>query len=63
LTLPVASCGFAGFPRLSAAAHSKILEILAQSAGELVAKDKLMDRVWPGAPVVLRPVTRLDLVT
>jgi predicted ATPase/DNA-binding winged helix-turn-helix (wHTH) protein len=29
----------------------EIVEILAQSAGELVTKDELMDRVWPGAIV------------
>ena len=30
----------------------EILEILAQSAGELVTKDELMNRVWPGAVVM-----------
>jgi predicted ATPase/DNA-binding winged helix-turn-helix (wHTH) protein len=30
----------------------EILEILAQSAGELVTKDQLMSRVWPGATVM-----------
>jgi DNA-binding winged helix-turn-helix (wHTH) protein len=30
----------------------EILEVLAQSAGELVTKDELMNRVWPGAVVV-----------
>src|SRR5215470_13764455 len=29
----------------------QILEVLAQSAGELVTKDELMSRVWPGAIV------------
>jgi len=29
----------------------EIVEILVQSAGELVTKDELMDRVWPGAIV------------
>jgi DNA-binding winged helix-turn-helix (wHTH) protein len=28
-----------------------IIEVLAQSAGELVTKDELMNRVWPGAIV------------
>jgi predicted ATPase/DNA-binding winged helix-turn-helix (wHTH) protein len=28
-----------------------IIEVLAQSAGQLVTKDELMDRVWPGAIV------------
>jgi predicted ATPase/DNA-binding winged helix-turn-helix (wHTH) protein len=30
----------------------EIIEILAQSAGELIAKDELMNRVWPGAVVM-----------
>jgi len=30
----------------------EILEVLVQSAGELVIKDDLMDRVWPGAVVM-----------
>jgi predicted ATPase/DNA-binding winged helix-turn-helix (wHTH) protein len=30
----------------------EILEVLAQSAGELVTKDGLMNRVWPGAVVM-----------
>jgi predicted ATPase/DNA-binding winged helix-turn-helix (wHTH) protein len=30
----------------------EILEVLAQSAGELVTKDELMNRVWPGAIVM-----------
>jgi DNA-binding winged helix-turn-helix (wHTH) protein len=30
----------------------EIIEVLAQSAGELVTKDELMDRVWPGAVVM-----------
>jgi DNA-binding winged helix-turn-helix (wHTH) protein len=30
----------------------EILEVLAQSAGELVTKDELMNRVWPGAVVM-----------
>jgi predicted ATPase/DNA-binding winged helix-turn-helix (wHTH) protein/predicted negative regulator of RcsB-dependent stress response len=30
----------------------RIIEILAQSAGELVTKNELMDRVWPGAIVM-----------
>ncbi len=29
----------------------EIIEVLARSAGELVAKDELMDRIWPGAIV------------
>src|ERR1700709_1194100 len=27
----------------------EIIEVLAESAGELVTKDELMDRIWPGA--------------
>ena len=30
----------------------EILEILAQSAGVLITKDELMNRVWPGATVM-----------
>ena len=30
----------------------EIIEVLAQSAGELVTKDALMNRVWPGAIVM-----------
>jgi predicted ATPase/DNA-binding winged helix-turn-helix (wHTH) protein len=30
----------------------EIVEVLAQSAGELVTKDELMNRVWPGAVVM-----------
>jgi predicted ATPase/DNA-binding winged helix-turn-helix (wHTH) protein len=30
----------------------EIIEVLAESAGELVTKDELMDRVWPGAIVM-----------
>jgi non-specific serine/threonine protein kinase len=30
----------------------EIIELLAQSAGELVTKDELMDRIWPGAIVM-----------
>ncbi len=30
----------------------EIIEVLAQSAGELVTKDELMDRIWPGAIVM-----------
>jgi DNA-binding winged helix-turn-helix (wHTH) protein len=30
----------------------EIIEALAQSAGELVSKDKLMERIWPGAIVM-----------
>ena len=30
----------------------EIMEVLAQSAGELVTKDELMDRIWPGAIVM-----------
>src|ERR1700677_2548265 len=30
----------------------EVIEILAQSAGELVTKDELMDRIWPGAIVM-----------
>jgi predicted ATPase/DNA-binding winged helix-turn-helix (wHTH) protein len=29
----------------------EIIEVLLRSAGKLVTKDELMDRVWPGAPV------------
>ena len=29
----------------------EIIEVLARSAGELVTKNQLMDRVWPGAIV------------
>jgi non-specific serine/threonine protein kinase len=30
----------------------EIIEILAQAAGELVTKDELMNRIWPGAIVM-----------
>src|SRR5580698_3014112 len=30
----------------------EIVEVLARSAGELVTKDELMNRVWPGAVVM-----------
>jgi DNA-binding winged helix-turn-helix (wHTH) protein len=30
----------------------EILEVLARSAGKLVTKDELMNRVWPGAIVM-----------
>jgi predicted ATPase/DNA-binding winged helix-turn-helix (wHTH) protein len=30
----------------------KVIEILAQSAGQLVTKDELMNRIWPGAIVL-----------
>jgi predicted ATPase/DNA-binding winged helix-turn-helix (wHTH) protein len=30
----------------------EVIEILAQSAGELVSKDELMNRIWPGAIVL-----------
>src|ERR1700709_1043710 len=30
----------------------EIIEVLAESAGELVTKDELMDRIWPGAIVM-----------
>jgi predicted ATPase/DNA-binding winged helix-turn-helix (wHTH) protein len=30
----------------------EIIEVLAQSAGKLVTKDELMDRIWPGAIVM-----------
>jgi predicted ATPase/DNA-binding winged helix-turn-helix (wHTH) protein len=30
----------------------EIIEVLAQSAGELVSKDELMDRIWPGAIIM-----------
>ena len=30
----------------------EIIEVLAESAGELVSKDELMDRIWPGAIVM-----------
>ena len=29
----------------------EIIEVLARSAGEVVTKDELMDRIWPGAIV------------
>ncbi|HUB12689.1 MAG TPA: winged helix-turn-helix domain-containing protein, partial [Acetobacteraceae bacterium] len=29
----------------------EVIEILARSAGEIVTKDELMDRIWPGAIV------------
>jgi DNA-binding winged helix-turn-helix (wHTH) protein len=30
----------------------EFIEVLAQSAGELVTKDELMNRIWPGAIVM-----------
>src|SRR6516162_2227915 len=30
----------------------EIVEVLARSAGDLVTKDDLMDRIWPGATVM-----------
>ena len=30
----------------------EVIEVLAQSAGELVTKDELMNRIWPGAVVM-----------
>src|SRR5271154_3109573 len=30
----------------------EIIEVLVQSAGELVTKDELMNRIWPGAVVM-----------
>ena len=30
----------------------EVIEVLAQSAGELVTKDELMNRIWPGAIVM-----------
>src|SRR5580698_719686 len=30
----------------------EIIEVLARSAGDLVTKDELMDRIWPGAIVM-----------
>src|SRR6201985_3834245 len=30
----------------------EVIEVLAQSAGELVTKDELMNRIWPGATVM-----------
>jgi predicted ATPase/DNA-binding winged helix-turn-helix (wHTH) protein len=30
----------------------EVIEVLARSAGELVTKDELMDRIWPGAVVM-----------
>src|SRR5580698_8353549 len=30
----------------------EIIEVLAQSAGKLVTKDELMNRIWPGAVVM-----------
>src|SRR3974377_511530 len=30
----------------------EIIEVLAQSGGELVTKDELMNRIWPGAVVM-----------
>ena len=29
----------------------EVIEVLARSAGEIVIKDELMDRIWPGAVV------------
>jgi DNA-binding winged helix-turn-helix (wHTH) protein len=28
-----------------------VIEVLARSAGEIISKDELMDRIWPGAIV------------
>ena len=39
----------------------EILEVLAQSAGELVAKDDLISRIWPGA-VVLENTLQVHVV-
>src|ERR1700677_4423692 len=30
----------------------EVIEVLAESAGELVTKDELMDRIWPGAIIM-----------
>jgi DNA-binding winged helix-turn-helix (wHTH) protein len=30
----------------------EIIEVLARSAGEIISKDELMDRIWPGAIVL-----------
>src|SRR3984885_7518125 len=30
----------------------EVIEVLARSVGELVTKDELMDRIWPGAIVL-----------
>src|ERR1700722_17616596 len=41
-----------GFPVPVGGRAFEIVEILAESAGELVTKDELMNRVWPGAIVM-----------
>ena len=41
-----------GFPVPLGARAFEIIEVLAQSAGELVTKDELMNRIWPGAVVM-----------
>jgi predicted ATPase/DNA-binding winged helix-turn-helix (wHTH) protein len=41
-----------GFPVPIGGRAFDIIEVLAQSAGELVTKDELMNRVWPGAIVM-----------
>jgi len=38
----------------------EILEVLAQSAGELVTKDELMNRVWLGAVVTENTLTSMQ---
>jgi DNA-binding winged helix-turn-helix (wHTH) protein len=40
-----------GSPVLLGARGFEIIEVLAESAGQIVTKDELMDRVWPGAVV------------
>src|SRR5580658_9856133 len=40
----------------------EILEVLVRSAGELVTKDELMDRVWPGA-IVLDNTLQVHIVS
>jgi DNA-binding winged helix-turn-helix (wHTH) protein len=41
-----------GFPVPVGGRAFEIIEVLAESAGELVTKDELMDRIWPGAIVM-----------
>jgi predicted ATPase/DNA-binding winged helix-turn-helix (wHTH) protein len=41
-----------GFPVPVGGRAFEIIEVLAQSAGELVTKDELMNRIWPGAIVM-----------
>jgi predicted ATPase/DNA-binding winged helix-turn-helix (wHTH) protein len=41
-----------GAPALIGGRAFEIIEVIVQSAGELVTKDELMNRVWPGAVVM-----------